>query len=83
MEDYYTYLIIGGIIVIAIGIMTVKKFTGSLSKKGLKVSSDDTEEKDSTKIENIKNKSKIEVDSPKNRNIKVKDVDNSVVKIKK
>ena len=83
MEDYYTYLIIGGIIVIGLGIMTAKKITGSLSKKGLKVSSDNTEEKDSTKIENIKNKSKIEVDSPKNRNIKVRDVDNSVIKIKK
>lgn len=83
MNEIYLYIGIGALIIIAIGIMTSKKFKGKLTKKGLSVESDNSTSKDETKIKKIRNQSDLDVESPENRNIDIRDVDNSKIKIKK
>lgn len=80
-SELYLVLGIGALVVITIGLIMSKKFRGKLTKDGLEVESTNNSTK--TKVENVKNQSEIDLESPENRNIEIKDIDNSTIKIKK
>jgi len=82
MENWQTYLIIGGIVVLIIGIIMSKKFKGKLSSKGLEVETGN-EEKTKTDIKRVKNKSELDIESPEYRDIIIEDIDDSKISIKK
>lgn len=78
-----TYMILGGIalFVILIAIIVGKNVSANLSKKGFQINK--KEGKDNISVSDIKNKSNIELNSQKNQNVIVNNVDNSSVKINK
>lgn len=82
MEDWKTYLIIGGVAVLILGIIMSKKFKGKLTSKGIEVESGN-EEKTKTDIKRVKNKSELDIDSPENRDINIEDIDDSKISINK
>ena len=83
MKQVYLYVGIAAVLAIIIGIiLNKKKFRASLSKDGFNLESDNSQ-KTITNVENIKNQSEIDLDSPENRDIHIKDVDNSKINIKK
>lgn len=82
MENWRTYLIIGGVVILILGILMSKKFKGKLSSKGIEVESGN-EEKTSTRVKRVKNKSEIKIDSPENRDIDIEDIDGSKITINK
>jgi CBS domain containing-hemolysin-like protein len=73
--------IIGGLLVIALGLLFSGKFKAIFTKGKLKLEASQREDKDQTSVKHIKNNSDVEIGSPKGRNISVEEVDNSKVKI--
>lgn len=83
MGNSYTYLVIGGLIVLAIGIIISRKFKGNLSKDGISVEVDNSTDKDKTSVKDVKNKSSVDVETTKGRNVEIEGIDSSEIKIKK
>ena len=73
---------IGGLIVIALGLLFSGKFSAIFTKNRLKISASQRENKEQTVIKNIV-KSEIDVASPKGRNIAIEEINDSKIKITK
>ena len=82
-RDNAQFWLIGGFIVIALGLLFSGKFSAIFTKGRLKVEASQRENKEQTSIKNIKNKSSVDVESPKGRDITIEEIDDSKVKIKR
>lgn len=69
--------------VLLFGVLFNKKLKAIFSLNRFHIETEQDAKKDETCIKQIKNKSDIDVESPKDRNIKIEDVENSNVKIRK
>lgn len=75
--------LIGGFIVMVLGLLISGKFSAIFTKGKLKIAASQRENKEQTSIKNIKNKSNIDVESPKGRDITIEEIDDSKIKIKR
>ena len=82
MENIELYLGLAALLVIAIIGINSKSFRARLTKGGLNISGDN-QEKDKVLVEKVKDKSDIDVESRKNQNIHISEIEKSKVKIKK
>jgi hypothetical protein len=81
----YTFIGIAALVVIAVGIIISNKLKATLSSRGISIETKKKEptEKDRTSVKNVRSKSDVDLESPKNRNIQVEDIEQSNIKIKK